>query len=336
MDQLRAMRYFVAAAEGGSFSAAARKIDVSVPAVVKLVAGLEQLHGVRLFERTTQGLSLTSQGAAYLEDCRAALATVDQADERLRSRSSTAHGTVVVGVQAVIARGFLAAELKRFHAQWPQIQIDLRDFDRGTEEQLSGVDVFLVMGWPKNETLVHKAIGASRFHVVATPEYWRRHGMPVHPGELRDHRCLLLRGVDGTVMDLWEFTRGEERASLVANGWFVASNAHRDTLFDLLMGGEGVFRVLDWTVREHLASGRLACALEDWESVDAPPVNLLFRPSVRRSAAVRAFMDFVTERFAALEAARQRPVQGSSRPDWLKRRYPRASSVLRTVRGGGA
>jgi molybdenum-dependent DNA-binding transcriptional regulator ModE len=85
MDQLQAMRYFVAAAQGRSFSAAARQLDVSVPAVAKLVAALEKTLGAQLFERTSRGLSLTSQGAAYLDDCHNALSLIDQADERLAS-----------------------------------------------------------------------------------------------------------------------------------------------------------------------------------------------------------------------------------------------------------
>ena len=70
----------VAAAEEGSFSAAARRFDVSVPAVTKLVSALERELGVKLLDRSTQGLSLTARGAQYLENCTPLLAQLADAD----------------------------------------------------------------------------------------------------------------------------------------------------------------------------------------------------------------------------------------------------------------
>lgn len=83
MDKLRALHYFVAAAEEGSFSAAARRFDVSVPAVTKLVSSLERDLGVKLLDRSTQGLTLTARGAQYLESCAPLLAQLADADRML-------------------------------------------------------------------------------------------------------------------------------------------------------------------------------------------------------------------------------------------------------------
>src|SRR5438309_10027335 len=118
-------------------------------------------------------------------------------------RPSALHGTgtVVVGVQHVIARDCLTPALPRFHSLYPHIQLDVRDFNRVTEEQTRGVDVFLVLGWPDVGDLVQKRIAAARFMVVAAPSYWAAHPMPRHPEELAHHVCLPIRGVDGTVMD---------------------------------------------------------------------------------------------------------------------------------------
>ena len=73
LDRLRALEYFVAAAQGGSFSAAARSYEVTVPAVMKSIAALESSLGARLFDRSTHGLVLTSVGESFLDDCRPAL-----------------------------------------------------------------------------------------------------------------------------------------------------------------------------------------------------------------------------------------------------------------------
>jgi DNA-binding transcriptional LysR family regulator len=117
-----------------------------------------------------------------------------------------------------------------------------------------------------------------------------------------------------------------------ARGWLTTSNAHRDMVLELVRAGEGVAYILDWTNRDDIASGRLVQVLADWESPEAPPVNLLYRPSVRRVARVRLFMEFVIEIFRELETVHDRSVRPAQRPPWLKRSYLRASATPRHER----
>lgn len=325
VDKLRALQYFVAAAEESSLSGAARRFEVSVPAVAKMINALEADLGSRLFDRAANGLILTASGAAYLDDCLPALAQLQLADESLRSSMALAPGTIVVGVQHVIAREVLTPALPRFHSRYPQIQIDLRDFNRATDVQTGGIDVFLSLGWPQASDLVLLQIAAAGFRVAASPAYWAAHGMPQHPRELAQHNCLPIRAVDGSVMDQWTFARGEEQVSVQARGWLITSNAHRDTALELARAGQGVMRILDWTNRDDLASGALVEALSDWTSPEAPPVNLMYRPSVRRVPRVKLFIDFVRDVFHELEAARDTPVIASARPTRVRRSYRRTS-----------
>lgn len=327
MDKLRALQYCAAAAAESSLSGASRQLGVSVTAVAKLISALERTLDTQLFDRSARGLTLTAEGARYLEACGPALEQLDEADRRLRTSTQQPRGTVVVGVQHVIARGCLTAALPRFHQRYPDIELDVRDFQRVTDAQVSGVDVMLVLGWPKVEDLVLRRIGAGRFWVVASPAYWAAHGMPGRPKDLERHVCLPIRAVDGTVMDAWTFTRGAEQESVIARGWLTTCNAHRDLVIELALAGHGVVRILDWTELPELASGALVRALPDWESTEAPPVNLLYRASVRRIPRVRLFIDFATELFGQLDRQRLRPVVGTERPRWLQRRHGRASGA---------
>ena len=328
MDKLRALEYFVAAAREKSFSGAARRLGVSVTAVAKLVAALEKTLGVLLFERSSHGLTLTAAGGSYLDACQPALERLSEADEQTRASIARAPGTVVVGVQHVIASGCLTRALPRFHARYPEITLDIREFQRVTEEETSGIDVFLVMGWPNLPNLVQRRIAAGRFIVLASPDYWARHGMPQRPRDLEHHNCLPIRALDGTVMDLWTFRRGQVEEAVTVRGWLLTSNAHREMVISQALAGEGVVRTLDWTNLHDIASGALVRALGDWESPEAPPVNLLYRASVRRIPRVRLFIDFVTELFLELETMRGQPVTASGRPDWLGRHYGRSSAML--------
>ena len=176
MDKLRSLQYFVAAAEEKSLAGAARRFGVSTQAVAKMITALERGLGVRLFDRASHGLSLTASGATYRETCLPALSQLQLADELVGS--TPAQGGVVAGVQHVIAREVLTPALPRFHARHPQIQIDVRDFNRVSKDQMNGVDVFLTLGWPQASDLVLRQIASSRTIVVASPAYWAAHGMP--------------------------------------------------------------------------------------------------------------------------------------------------------------
>src|ERR1700687_1503218 len=144
MDKFRALQYFLAAATANSFSGAARQLEVSVTAVAKLVGALERALGTRLFERSAHGVVLTASGEGYLDGCQEALAQLQEPNERVSAAGARTRGTVVVGVQHVIAHEALAPALPRFNALYPDIQIDVRNFLRVTDEQMSGVDVCLV------------------------------------------------------------------------------------------------------------------------------------------------------------------------------------------------
>ena len=332
MDKLRSLHYLAAAADEGSFSGAARRLGVSVPAVAKLINALERELGTTLFERSARGLVLTPGGQAYLEQCAPALEILAQAEEQARTSSARLRGPVVVGVQQLVAMNILADALPRFHARYPDIQLDLRSVTQAAlDDESGGIDVFLSLTWTETPDMIHRRIGGARFVVVAAPDYLAARGTPHHPRELEGHDCLLIRTQRGAVMDLWNFARGDEKVSVAVKGWMIASNTLRDTVVRLAASGQGVARILDMPIEPAVASGRLARLLQDWEGEDAPPITLSYWPSRRRIPRVRAFLDFTIEIFGELERR-----HGGGRvwpePRWTAYRGGRASAIMRRVR----
>lgn len=328
MDKLRSIHCFIAAAEHGSFSGAARALEVTIPAIAKRVSGLEADLGVKLFERSARGLALTAAGRSYVESCRPVVAALQDIDEQMRSASARARGTVVVGVQHVAALELLAPALPRFLARHPEVQVDLRDYSQLFESGADGVDAYISFSWPRVPEMIHRSLAMTRFMVYAAPAYWKMHGMPRHPQELREHQCMLIRTQNGTVMDLWSFVRGEERVEVAVSGPVVCNNVHRDVAIALALAGQGVVRILEWTNRREVAAGVLVPTLDDWRSPDAPPVCISYRPSARRVARVRLFIDFILEVFRELESPAARIGRPASPPHWANRDAARAS-ILR-------
>ena len=327
MDKLRALGYFVSCAEEGSFAGAARRLDVSVPAVHKLVTVLERSLGMPLFERSVRGLALTASGQAYLEACRPLLAELTAIDETVRRSAQRPTGTLVVAAHSQLALHVLLPGLPRFHSLYPDIQLDLRVIHRMTDADAQIADVFVLHGWPEANDLVNRQLGHTRALIVGAPEYWAARGIPAHPHDLDRHTCVLMRNPAGILIDLWEFERDGEKASVKVNGWLCSTG--REVVLDSVLSGEGIARLNHLTTRAHLHSGRLLPVLLDWEVQGGPPVNVLFRPSQRRTPRVRIFVEFVTALLRDIEAEGER---SAARPHWHRAGHGRASSVLTTRR----
>lgn len=336
MDKLRALQYFVTAAEDHSFTRAARRLDVSVPAVAKLVNTLERELGAQLFDRSAQGLKLTAGGERYLDACQPLLAQLAAADEGISEEALRPRGTLTLGAHPQLAKSIMPA-LPRFHARFPDLQIDIRVVNRINEINDTAAEVFLVQGWPELADMVRRVIAQPCFLTCAAPGYWAMNGVPQRPSDIERHVCMLYCNDQGTVNDLWQYERSAEKESVTARGWLVSN--HRDIMLDAVLAGEGVGRIADLTAGAYLRSGQLVPVLLDWKMSDAAPINLLYPSSQRRNPRVRLFMEFVIEVFRALEAESGTGASGTSpdangrpyaeRPYWHGRQYRRASAAAR-------
>lgn len=330
MDKLRALHYFVAAAEEGSLSAAARRFDVSVPAVTKLVSALERELGVKLLDRSTQGLALTARGAQYLEHCTPLLAQLADADRAIASPGARQARTLVVGAPPLLSRALLVPALAGWHERHPHVHIDLRtlDFLAVKDTATRGVDVLVALGWPGSVDLVQRPLAQSRLVICASPAYWRRHGMPTQPSDLANHACPLVRSPEGTVLDLWRHTRGGVVQEVAVGGWLTC--ASRDDVLQAVLLGQGVGRFADLSVWPLVRDGLLQPVLLDWESSDSPPFSALIRPESKRDAVVQDFVGFLSDLLRPVEqlcgqALGARP--SVVRPRWYASRPGRASKT---------
>jgi LysR family transcriptional regulator for bpeEF and oprC len=329
MDKFRAMQYFVAAAQERSFTAAAHRLEVTTPAIAKLVTALEHDLGASLFVRTARGVTLTASGETYLEACEPLLQQLASADDAVAAAAIRPRGTLVIGAPSHIAQHCLLPAMFEFHARFPELQIDIRNVTTVADVESSGVEVSVLFGWFEVQGLVCRRVGQTRFVVCAAPSYWAAHGKPNRPVDLEQHSCLVYRVIGGTVDDLWRFERHGEKESAAVDGWLVSR--HRDVVLDTALAGYGIARLMDLTISSHLQSGRLVPALTDWEVMDSPPVTVLTRPSHRRTPRVRYFIEFLDTLFDGYEA--RRSGRGSHRitehPPWWGRRGRASGTVHR-------
>ena len=328
MDKLRALEYFVAAAEEGSLSGAARRFEVSIPAVAKMVTSLEKRLGTQLFDRGVHGLALTADGERYLESCRPLLEELAAVDETMGSTAERPRGEVVVGGPAFALQNCLGPFLPRFHQRYPDIDLDFRIANQVGDVDGRPIDLFILFGWHDTPDVVQRPLAQARYVVLASPEYWGQHGRVQHPRDLEGHQCFAFRNPRGMLLDLWEFERGKERQSIKVRGWLASS--HRNLLIDAALAGEGIVRGTDLITLGLLKAGRLVSVLDDWTGLHPPPINVAYRSKHARVPRIRAVIDFLADCFRKLEAERGggRAPMGQ-RPDYYERRYNRVSSSVR-------
>jgi LysR family transcriptional regulator, regulator for bpeEF and oprC len=330
MDKLRAIQYFVAAAETGSLSRAARSLEVSVPAVQKLISALEATLGVSLLERDAKGTRLTIAGSAYLDCCRPLLEELKSAEEDLAGRPARLSGVLAVATNEQIAHHILLPALPRFRMRYPDVHLDFRTVHRVTDADAAIAEVLVLHGWLDTmQDYVHRNLGMTRTFIVAAPDYWTKRGIPSDPDELVWHDCLMMRNPSGIEIDLWEFERHGESRSVKVNGW-LTSNA-REVVLDGVLKGQGVGRFTEVTMRSHLQSGRLVPVLMDWTALGGPPINLFYKASTRKNTAAKAFIEWVQQLLAQHDAEGQFHMQHptAERPGWHRRGYSRASAAVR-------
>jgi len=299
MDRLTGFEVFVAIVDSGSFSRAAERLALSPTMVSTHLARLEDRLGTRLINRTTRRFGLTPHGHMFLEQARAILEAVEQAESLVQMRDMGPSGHVALDAPGAIGLRFVVPALPQLRALHPRIALDLSVGDRSMMFRPDGFDMLIRIGVPaegKGEVI---NLGRTRFVQVASPDYLARRGEPVTPDDLHDHDCVLYATVDRPVGQ-WRFVRGKERRSLRPAS--VATFNHGDAIAAAAVAGVGIGQTLEMLVAPELASGRLKPVLTEWnrESVDIQ----LFIPQDRvKRQAVRAVAQFLRDQVDWLHAS---------------------------------
>lgn len=283
------MQSFVAVADVGSFSVAARRLGLTQSTISKQVAALETHLSARLFQRTTRSLALTDEGSLYYEAAMRALAAIDEAEAVLRPNSE-AHGLLRITMPLTLAESRLVAIIGDFLSEHPRIQIEMSISDHALNLVADNIDVAIRVGRLVDSSLVSRKIGLTRRVIVASPAYLDRHGRPQLPADLERHNCLLYSlSASGA---RWQFSSGE---AVTVSGTLKADSPN--ALRAAALSGIGVAVNALWLFEHDIESGALEIVLPTYQP-EVMPVQAVL-PSGRYVAArTRMFVDFVADALA--------------------------------------
>ena len=292
MERSREMTVFVNVVDEGGFSAAARVSNLTPSAVSKLITRLEERLGVRLFNRTTRQLGLTSEGEVFYRRSRTIIHEIEEAEAAVSGTGNMPRGTLRVISMVAFGNYQVVPILPEFTARYPDIRIELELSDGKMDVIEAGADIGILHGdLPDSSMIVHR-IADDRRLVVAAPSYLEKHGAPQTPDDLLKHECVLWWNAQRH-LNRWPFDDGH---SVTVHGKIVVDNG--ETLFRTAVAGGGLVRLAELVAGRLIKEGRLAPVLTEFTRDDKLPIYAIFPHRRHLATKVRAFIDFLDEKFS--------------------------------------
>ncbi|MBP2300540.1 LysR family transcriptional regulator [Azospirillum picis] len=285
-NQLRA---FLAVADSLSFSRAAELLGVSPSALSQTVRGFEERLGVRLFNRTTRSVVLTEAGEALFRRVRPAVSELGGAIDQARQQRGRPAGTVRIHAFRSAAEKYIEPVLPAFARDYPEIIVDITLDDAVIDLVAGGYDAAIRIGEVIERDMVAVRLGPDlRQLAVAAPEYLALHGVPEHPRDLVNHRCIRWRWPGRPTPYAWEFFEDGAWFEVAVGGPLIVDD--KRMALRAALQGVGIGFAVEDTVAEHIAAGRLRALLEPW-SAPFPGLFLCYPQQRQMAPALRAFID---------------------------------------------
>ena len=290
MDRLATMEAFVLVVDTGSFSAAARRLNVGQPALSKTIAQLEDRLGVKLLARTTRGLTATEAGLNFYERARRSIEEADEAEISARTAGSSLTGRLRICAAVTFARIHIIPRLPEFLARHPELEMEVVLDDRNIDLVQEGIDVALRMGRLVDLTLTARRIASSPHAVLATPSYFARSGEPAKPNDLAGHEAVIYDQRSGG--STWPFQRDGAQIAITLKGRVSVTAA--EGLRAAVLASAGLAIVSEWMFAPEIADGTVKVVLKDWQ---LPRIDLwaVFPTGRTATAKARTFAEFVRE-----------------------------------------
>jgi len=286
LDGLMALRLV---ADKRNFTAAAAELDISPPAISKIIKLLERRLGVALLSRTTRSTSLTEAGERFLNQAGPAVDQILAAIKDLGTYASKPSGLLRLNLPLFSYSSYLAPRIGSFLMRYPEVSVELFFEDAATDVVEKGFDAGIRDSDILAKDMVAiKLFGPIRFVIVGAPKYFKRKGRPKHPKELLSHDCIRVRVDAGWIYDRWEFEQKgkafqvQVKGSLLLNDATLALNAASD--------GLGLMYVTEDIAKEKISSGKLEIVLKPY----APSSDGYYLYYPRRSQVqpkLRAFIE---------------------------------------------
>lgn len=292
MESLSDIAVFVQVVDSGSFTAAAERLELSKAVVSKYVTRLENRLGARLLNRTTRRLSLTEVGRAFYERSQAGLRELEEAEAEVSRLQGAPRGTLRINAPMSFGILHIAPAIPEFLRQYPDLNLDMNLDDRRLDLVEEGFDLAIRIAQLPDSSLVARRLGPCRHVVCGAPGYFRRHGIPRTPDDLRDHNAITFKYQDSARE--WHFLAPDGTPVRVPVSGSIQMNNSLG-LREALLREVGVTLTPTFVVGADIQAGRLQAVLTDYQTLELS-IYAVFPQQRHLSPKVRAFVEFMAGR----------------------------------------
>ncbi|WP_433740463.1 LysR family transcriptional regulator [Pseudomonas putida] len=297
MDQTLDLSFFYLLANKGSLAATARELGVTPPAVSKRLTALEARLGIRLVNRTTRSMSLTSEGELYFSQAARILTQINELEQLVSSSRATPKGLIRVNASLGFGRRHIGPALAAFYAQYPEVEIQLEISDHPLDLATHGFDLGIRFGTLPDAAFHARKIASNRRLLCASPLYLDKFGTPQKLADLQHHNCIFIRQNESPY-GVWSFTNGGHTDNIKVHGALGCNDG--EVALNWALEGYGILLRAEWDIARYVRSGRLRLVLEDQTPTRAD-VYAVYPQQLHLSARVRSLIDFLIERFKHID-----------------------------------
>ena len=291
MDHLTALRVFCAIVREGSFSRAAKALNLSNAAASKNISELEAHLGAQLVIRSTRQLKLTEGGNAFYERISSVLSGLDEAEDMLADLSREPCGSLQVTLPVSLGIVWIAPLLQNFMQRYPGIILNM-DLDDSTRNIIKGGYDLAIRGsgeLPDSSFRARKLATFDRI-LCASPNYLEVHGSLERPQELSGHCCVAYS--NAVEPDIWRFTGADGEVSVPVRPAMRLNNSL--AIVQAVQAGVGVAILPSPYVEEPLATGKLVHVLSHWKAA-RQALYAIYPATPFLPKRIGCFVDFLVE-----------------------------------------
>ncbi|MCF5724507.1 LysR family transcriptional regulator [Pseudomonas syringae] len=291
------MQVFAHVAELGSFTKAADAAQLGRPQITRAIQDLEASLGVRLFQRTTRKVRLTTEGEQFYQRVVGILVSVAETTSMFARSGASLRGKLRIDIPTAFSQPAFIASLLAFSDSHPEVEMALGVTDRAVDLVAEGVDCVIRIGDLPDSSLIARRIGMATMVTCAAPAYLQAHGAPATPDDLAAHRGVsFLSGQNHRPLP-WQFLQDGQDISYVSRHGIIVNESN--AYVQCGVAGFGVLQAPGITLERYLADGSLVEVLDQYRP-RARPVSVLYPSRSQLAPQVQAFVDWLSQRFPRL------------------------------------